>query len=300
MSRYLRGAALWQQVETVAATARANGALYTLVSRCVQRQENCAGRALSLQLRVLEATTDKPRPASKRGAFTPFLQPDPQHYIGELSERYRCLLNCFNVVDRHILMVTTHYVGQRTPLTPDDFLAAAICLQAANGLVFYNGGSEAGASVEHKHLQMLPLPLLPSSSFPLAALFAELAPAAGAIVQTALPFAHRLAATTAATGDSEAALIACAEANWHRYRAMLAALQLAPAADGLMPPHNLLMTRDYLWLVPRRRGSYRGLEVNALGYAGALLVRGESQYRQLQRLGCLGLLQAVGCSAAPA
>ncbi|MDX2349402.1 MAG: hypothetical protein QNK32_03325, partial [Porticoccus sp.] len=66
-----------------------------------------------------------------------------------------------------------------------------------------------------------------------------------------------------------------------------------PGTDGMMAPHNMLMTRDCLWVIPRSKDSHEGLAVNALGFAGMLLVRDKNQLRQLDHLGCLELLKAV-------
>ena len=87
------------------------------------------------------------------------------------------------------------FVPQQTPLDVEDFLAAQTCLQAQDGLVFYNGGPAAGASVEHKHLQMIPLPLSDKSTFPFDELLSS-ATASDQPCSTALPFPHRFIATT--------------------------------------------------------------------------------------------------------
>jgi ATP adenylyltransferase len=47
-------------------------------------------------------------------------------------------------------------------------------------------------------------------------------------------------------------------------------------------------------LIPRSQESYNGIEVNALGFVGALLVRNPNQFEQLQAIGPLTLLKKVG------
>ena len=63
--------------------------------------------------------------------------------------------------------------------------------------------------------------------------------------------------------------------------------------NGYMPPHNMLMTRDYLWVIPRTQESHQGLTINALGFAGMLLVKNETQLKLLDDIGCHELLKAV-------
>jgi sulfate adenylyltransferase (ADP) / ATP adenylyltransferase len=58
-------------------------------------------------------------------------------------------------------------------------------------------------------------------------------------------------------------------------------------------PFNLLLTADWLWLVPRRQAACEGIGVNALGFAGALLVRGEQDFERLAALGPMRVLREV-------
>jgi ATP adenylyltransferase len=42
-------------------------------------------------------------------------------------------------------------------------------------------------------------------------------------------------------------------------------------------PYNLLVTREWMLIVPRARGQWRGISVNGLGFAGALMVPGREE-----------------------
>ncbi|HEB27038.1 hypothetical protein LCGC14_2368540 [marine sediment metagenome] len=319
--KILYGKALWQQVETITGSAKACGALKTIPTHCETREVYCRGgkcserkssdSTISFQVRIVENLTRKSKDVQQRAKqepdtkdfnkrlFNPFLPHEPALYVGELTDHYRCLLNKFNVMDHHILMVTSRFEPQQTPLDIEDFLAAQICLQAQNGLVFYNSGPVAGASVEHKHLQMIPLPQAHTAigTFPFDGLLSS-ASVADNPTETALPFSHRVVTTeTIATEFSSMnpieALKETAERNHKNYHRLLTDLKLSSGSDGRMPPHNMLMTRDYLWVIPRRKSSHEGLAVNALGFAGMLLVRDKNQLGQLDRIGCLELLKAV-------
>jgi ATP adenylyltransferase len=90
------------------------------------------------------------------------------------------------------------------------------------------------------------------------------------------------------------------EAAWWRAPAALAeALATACAAVGLnanadpMPPYNLLLTRDWLLVVPRSRDQWDGISVNALGFAGSLFVRRAEDIERLRADGPLRLLAGV-------
>lgn len=58
-------------------------------------------------------------------------------------------------------------------------------------------------------------------------------------------------------------------------------------------PYNLLATREWMLLVPRSTECFHGISVNALGFAGALLVRDAEQLALLERHGPMTALRAV-------
>ncbi len=317
MTDYLHGNALWQQVEAVSKSALATGALKSIPTQSKVRNIAIGDNRVGFQIRVVENLIRKSKEVQDRAkqlpnpknsdqkSFNPFLPYEPDLYVGELTDHYRCLLNKFNVMDHHILMVTTQHEPQQTPLGVEDFLAAQICLQAQDGLVFYNGGPEAGASVEHKHLQMIPLPLEPiplspllvenDAPFPFHKIFSSISTSHP--TTSDLPFKHLVIATDFSVSSSFDNLKASAENNCYNYQQILKELNLSTNADGMMAPHNLLMTRNSLWVVPRSKERFQGLAVNALGFSGTLLVKDTQQLNELDDIGCLNLLKAVACSS---
>jgi len=89
--------------------------------------------------------------------------------VGDISATHVGLLNKFCVLEDHLLMVTRDYAEQTELLDESDFHALLCGLAAVDGLAFYNGGTDAGASQPHKHLQLVPLPLAPGwTGMPLA------------------------------------------------------------------------------------------------------------------------------------
>ena len=63
--------------------------------------------------------------------------------------------------------------------------------------------------------------------------------------------------------------------------------------DGTPRPYNLLVTREWMLVVPRRRESFTTISVNALGFAGAMLVRDADEQETLRRAGPMVVLCAV-------
>jgi ATP adenylyltransferase len=217
--------------------------------------------------------------------FNPFLPHDPELFVTDLSPTHVGLLNKFPVVDLHLLMVTRAFAPQEGLLTPADLLAMSRCLSAFDGLAFYNAGTAAGASQRHRHLQYVPLTVATGGhGAPLEPVL-TVALQGDAVVQSHhLPFAHALVAL----GSTDAAALEIAQ---HR---LTTALAMPPTA-----PHNLLATRRWMLLVPRHQERWEGFGVNAMGFAGALLVRDAAALARLQVDGPLAVLRGVGLPPRP-
>jgi ATP adenylyltransferase/5',5'''-P-1,P-4-tetraphosphate phosphorylase II/Uma2 family endonuclease len=245
--------------------------------------------------RKIEAKQAQETKAAQLGeVFNPFLPYEADLFVADLSPTHVCLLNKYNVVDHHILIITRHFEHQDTLLTQQDFAALWVTLQEVDGLAFYNGGQVAGSSQRHKHLQLVPLPLVESVRLPIAPLIAaaELTSPVGTV--PTMPWLHAIAPLTLDLHlDPQQAghiLLNC-------YRQLLQAVGLE-AGDGVSltcqsGPYNLLATRQWMMVVPRCQPSFAGMEVNALGLAGAFLVRHAQQLAQLQEVTPLVVLQQV-------
>ena len=221
--------------------------------------------------------------------FNPFLPYDPHLFVADLSPTHLVLLNKFNVMDHHILIVTREFAPQDSLLNSSDFQALAIGLSEINGLGFYNGGQIAGASQRHKHLQIVPLPFVPDGShLPLESLMLE------TVGQNSkLPYRHAIAHFTPLDFTQP---LAVAETLLAHYHELLATLNLigSSAATAPLGAYNLLVTREWMCVVPRSQESFVGIPVNSLGFTGALLVKNQTQLEDLRALGPLTLLTEVG------
>ena len=252
-----------------------------------------SSRARKSKERVRQAE----RASAEASRVNPVQPYDSDLFVAELSTQHILLLNKFNVLENHLLVVTRSYEDQETLLTAADFEALRVCLDAIDGLGFYNGGRMAGASQPHKHIQLVPVPIAPTSAdagddspIPLEPLIAA---AGEATAVDSLPFHNALAVfDPEPSGSSPPAetLNAC-------YRGLLRATGIAAAEHGSRRqalPYNLLVTRRWMLAVPRSAERYRGISVNALGYAGSLFVRNAEQMRTLLQVGPMAVLASLG------
>ncbi|HSO42201.1 MAG TPA: hypothetical protein VLR47_05080 [Rhodospirillales bacterium] len=270
--------------------ARRSGALQSVATDLHHVEDG----GIRFLVRVLASLRQKDREAgATEGALpaNPFLPHEPRLFVADLTPTHFCLLNKFNVVDGHLLLVTRAFEDQERLLSPADLEAMAACLAEIDGLGFFNGGAVAGASQPHKHLQLVPLPLeADGPALPIEPLLAPvLARADPGVPQAVEAFAFRHALLRLSGAPS-------ADELDRAYRTLLAVTGLAASEETVRreahpaAPYNLLMTRRWMLIVPRRREQVDGISINALGYAGSLFVRDVAEMALVKRTGPLRLI----------
>jgi len=294
--RRLTPANLRRHVHECSERARARGALIPFETET--RAIDDGGmrfvvRVSSTVTRKAEAAYRQRRGTAPEDPFTPPYEPDL--LVGDLSDTHVALLNKFNVLDDHLLLVTRAHEDQEDLLGHADFEALLLGLAGIDGLAFYNGGHDAGASQAHKHLQIVPLPLGPGSpDLPIEPLLRETVMEGEAGRMPRVPFAHAVAPVPPRWIRRPAD---CAGEAQSVYHALWRRLGYESGGIHQPVPYNLLVTRQWMWLVPRRCDSADGLAVNALGFAGAMLVRDEAGFARLTRLSPMHLLATTGLPA---
>jgi ATP adenylyltransferase len=273
-------------------------------------------------LRVVAALRDKPKAPPGGGGGqaqakaaqwrNPFLPPDADLFVRHLSPSHSLVLNKFNIVPHHALVVTRRFERQEAPLTAADLGAtwAAMGAMPRGGLAYFNCGPLSGASQPHKHLQVVPLPLLPPPAadgadppfWPaLAAATAGAAAWCDVVEPEALPFASFVVRLDPASASGEALQAAYARLM-QRMHTFVAAAQpeaaaSAPEEGATEPPtvsHNLVMTRLFMMAVPRRREGDGPVSCNAMAFAGSFFVRSAEELAHVRAAGPMHILAAVG------
>jgi ATP adenylyltransferase len=295
---------LWDNIQHQTYHALACGALQPIETHYEFLQEG--GMRFLVRILANLARKEKANQAQKAMQpagkdFNPFLPYEQDLFVADISSTHLCLLNKYNVVDHHILIVTRDFEDQDTWLNLTDFQALVLCMTEMDGLAFYNGGRTAGASQRHKHLQLVPPPLCPDGSpLPLAEVIEQLdchslpeaSPATCISHNPHFPFQHA---------------IAHLPTDWLKSVADAAKLLLTTYQDLLIHlgcnlqnsphtfPYNLLITRKWMMLVCRRQDNYQSIPVNSLGFAGSLLVKNQEQLALLKSLGPMTVLKNVAC-----
>lgn len=287
---------LWSKLNDRSELALQSGALQPIPTEYEFVEDN----GISFLVRVLanldRKDKDKKKQQKKKAKsgqdFNPFLPYEEELFVSDISPTHLCLLNKFNVVDRHLLIVTRDFEEQDNWLNDRDFEATWACLQEFDGLAFYNGGKIAGASQRHKHLQIVPLPLASDrEKVPIepAIAAANFNGFVGKVPN--FPFLHALGKLDPNWNVQEAAtgMLEC-------YKVLLNAVGLSHKGNTQSGAYNFLATREWMLIVPRDRECFDSISVNSLGFAGALLVRNKEQLEGLKEYRPINVLKSVARS----
>ncbi len=249
------------RLEEVSRQALASGALEPIATRSAFL-ENEGVRFL---VRIVERVERKKasQGVQQRSGRNPFLPYEEELFVADVSRTHVAVLNKFNVLENHLLVVTRAFQEQESLLTPEDFDAIAVVLEDFDSLFFYNAGAVAGASQSHKHLQFVPVPLGDGR---------ERCP-----MEVRLPDLPFLC------------LFEAEPPTRARYLEALKALGRLNDPRG----YNFLATRDWMLLVPRREASFESISVNGLGFAGAFLARDDDELAKLRLVGPMEVLRQV-------
>lgn len=280
---------LWKKIKKQTEYALKIGALQPIFTEYqFIEQDN-----IPFLVRVISNLNRKDKATKKQQSknSNPFLPYDKDLFVADISDTHLCILNKFNVVDYHLLIITRAFEEQESYLNLADFATLWACQRQFDSLAFYNAGKLAGASQPHKHLQLVPLPLAPNGiNLPIASALTSVKfeGKVGAIPQFLFPHAFISLDLSQSNSIIEAAQIAI-----ESYHTLLTAVGLSGDSQCPSGAYNLLVTRQWMLLIPRFQESFATISVNALGFAGALLVRNKQQLATLKELGPLAVLQQV-------
>ncbi|KAJ7141498.1 ATP adenylyltransferase-domain-containing protein [Mycena epipterygia] len=293
--------------------AQAEGDLLFFPSTIVKHSSD----NIEYEIRLCPALQKKPHLptphfAAESKLQDPFEAPyNPNLYIGELrdednTEDYVVLLNKYSVVPQHFLLVTKEFRSQASPLLPPDLVQTYLLLAAArkarhNLFAFYNCGDNSGASQAHKHVQFIPLE--DEDGPPIEYL------ARSVKLETAdTPFALNLAYANHVyrfpdrfyTSSPEKLETVLAQAFLALLDLVISTIRHDPDYPAGKPSYNVVITLEHMHLIPRRQENHilaetgDALSVNALAYAGMLLVKSERELAAVKTEGVGKILRAVG------
>ena len=290
---------LWNLLRTRTEQAIASGHLQSIETQAARVEQSGVRFLVRIADNLRRKSDDsRARPEltqSRPEDFNPFLPPEKELTVAGVSESHIAVLNKFNVVDHHLLIVTRHFESQDTLLGLQDFEALWLCLQEFPSLGFYNGGKQAGASQHHKHLQLVPLPMTwDGPALPVEPVLPSVPEQALGRIP-AFPFRHAFTRLPAGLAGHPAEAAHLSLGLYHRMLESVQAHRLETDSETRQSmPYNLLLTPEWMMLVARSTECADGIAINALTYAGSLFVRNNEDLNRVHTLGPMHFLNAAG------
>jgi len=286
-----REVALWERIKSVTSSARVKEAVIPIDTINEFRED----RGIKFIISMSTALSKKPTNLDQntKQGFNPFLPYNPDTFVGCIHGTHNLLLNKFAVIDYHLILATTDFQPQFSPLSESDFAALWDVIDLMSFIGFFNGGPLSGASQPHKHMQLMPPPhndpIFPSFEAPIAQLIDKISSPPGEIFRIKeFTFKHSCLVL-----DQERLKQPNPEKHLSEmYETLLISQDLKGFEHG-EKSYNFLMSRKWMLLVPRSVAKFGNIQINSIGFLGSILLKTTEDMEKLKEVGPMGVLEHV-------
>lgn len=292
---------LWEKTELVTKKALEKKVLHSIATHYQILEQN----DIKFIIRILD-NLDKKDKAKKiqkekqkksQEKFNPFLPYEKDLFVANIRENHVLILNKFNVVNHHLLIITREFESQDSVLTLEDFSSFWVVLKQINGFGFYNGGKLAGASQPHKHLQIVPYPLVKEiDSLPINDLVLSHKNQGQLITINSFPFENKVIFFEDIMTEKIEEL---GKLTLNYYYQLLEQLNITIKENKPSKHYNLLITKNWMMIIPRNQEKFASISINSLGFIGALLVKNNEELELLLKHKPLEILAEVAIKNCP-
>jgi ATP adenylyltransferase len=271
-----------------------------LVSPCSISNSPFLTQKLQFEFRVCPSWSKKPLTVAgkvpsqgktvKFGPGSDINLSHPHQVIGTINSTHILALNIYPVFrPQYLLLTFDSYRLQTEALDLQDVEASWAFLSAKGGedyYVMYNCAQEAGCSRNHKHMQILQKPEFtsPENGF---RFFPDIEERKSTIE---IPYVYFLKYFDQKSME--------AIEVWDIYQEVLRkckkALDTKEDDEDTVCPHNMVLTKDWMLMIPRRTGMYKGVMVNAAGMMGMPTVANEELLAIWKKIGPSKALSEFG------
>ena len=201
--------------------------------------------------------------------------------IEKIGNNHQLILNKYPVQLGHILLITNDWKPQIGWLDIDDWLALKTVNNDTSGLWFFNSGPLSGASQPHRHLQLLRRSsqeiICPREKWILG------------IIEKPLKnkvYEKKIKVKKFNLSNN-------AESLYKTYLEIANHIGLGDPINNELPlfPYNLLITNNWIAIIRRSKDYKLGFNINALGFAGYILITDNSNLLYLEKNGAEKLLE---------
>ena len=209
----------------------------------------------------------------------------PLFDIAKIGPSHELVLNRYSVYRPQYILLTKNPVhDQHEPLDRADIAAALILLHTSPSPIFviYNCGELAGCSRSHRHMQAFPSPGTKANTA--KALFPD---RVQDIDTRSIPFKYYLSRFPASWLENAKATPSDKHADEvvEMYRDSLEkARRILKISEGEHIPHNVILVKEWLMVIPRQGGKVGGSAVNAASMMGMVWTKSQKELDAWERL----------------
>ena len=251
--------------------------------------------ALKFEFHISSAYANKPqyndssqpsgqKPAPKFGPGSDIDCADERMKICVVNRTHLLVFNKFCIQrPQYLLLTLDSYQQQTEPLSLEDLNAAWQALNVIESTyIIYNCSQIAGCSRKHKHMQLLQLP---DHQFQFLSNRSE--------TNTAeVPFQYF---SQVLSQESKSLLPSRLHSIYESLLRECHDSNVLNTSTGLITiPHNVILLRDWICVIPRRREAVRRASANAAGMLGCVWVSSQDQVDEWLRLSPLHVLAQLG------
>ena len=216
----------------------------------------------------------------------PFLPCDHRLIVSEIKDTHLLILNKYPVQRGHMLLITREWQPQDGWLTCNDFNNLSLIEDDTNGLWFFNSSKAAGASQPHRHIQLLPRKL--------NQVYCPRMKWFNSLIANNLD-KSKLTQNISIRQRKKDYLRTDTKDLYKNYLELSLEQGLGNPESNFKPRgnYNLIITNDWISLIRRSMDSFKGFNINALGFAGYLLSTSQAETDYFTMNGGESILKGV-------
>ena len=215
----------------------------------------------------------------------------PDECITIANGTHYIIFNKFPVFRGMLLLLTVDsYQRQDEPLNSEDLSVAWETMYEMEDehFVFYNCGFTAGASRAHKHVQVVPAPGAREGYPEEFKFWPDYASGSGDCPPPLVHFIQRYEQLPGGSIKDTAQLLEI-------YLGMLQkAREVLQLSDDVPCPHNFIMTKKWMLVIPRRAKLYNEISANSPGMLGSVYISNHEQVDRWKEFGPVTTLTHLG------
>ncbi|CAD8116294.1 unnamed protein product [Paramecium sonneborni] len=249
-------------------------------------------QGIEFHIKLVKSLSKKP--VDHQQNINPLIEPFQPGQLVMKLQKYNILLNKYPVNPYHILLVPQQFIHQTEKFSKDYLSLAYDVLCALEGFAFFNSHNEAGASLEHKHIQ-----IVPKSAFQSANILNHIKEQQfdRSINNRAkfikLRYLKRIKHFVSFFNQDLLQNKNCNESVQQNliYETYEQLLNKCRVEDIMEFKHNLIMTQEFMMIVVRKQSKFNGVSFNAVGYTGSLLAKNEQECEKLKQTKIIEIME---------